>query len=268
MKINSDIVLAYIEGKSIRPYDEQWFFKVQGYTFSEPSYEREHIEAVNRIFNLISNTISDFTPCNSNIWDMLFPTWRSILENVTINLIIGYPEPNDATVLKEPHGESNVILDLGLWTKYEGKCDIASVVHNLLTHELSHVLIGATIKDIDQDTESSNYITNLDANTFHEGFAHLISYDDKEINEVNWDDKKLQTVKDKSRVRMQSALSATDITQQKNYLYDAIYGNYYDKYACMCGMFYLVDCWKSKGILGLKEEFQKGYHEFSKRALS
>jgi hypothetical protein len=267
MKIYSDIVLDYIAGKAIGSYKEQCFFKKQGYMFVEPSYEREHREAVKRIYYIINDTISDFTPCNSNIWDVLFPTWKLTLENVTVNLIIGYPEPNDATVLKDPDGQNNVILDLGLWTKYEGKCEIASVVHNLLTHELCHVLIGATVKDIDNDTESSNYITNLDANTFHEGFAHLISFDDKEIDDVNWGLEKLQIVKDKSRERMQSALGATDITEQKNNLFEAVYGNYYDKYPCMCGMFYLVDCWKSKGVLGLKEEFQNVFHGFSRKTL-
>lgn len=267
MKINADIVCDYIDGKSIEPYKERWFFITDGYMFVKPSYEREHIELVRRIFEQIKETIEDFIPCNSKIWDALFPNWKKIIDEVTVNLIVGFPEPNDATVLKAPDGQNNVILDLGIWTKYEGKCDIASLVHNLLTHELCHVCIGATIKGIDDDLKSGDYITNLDANTFHEGFAHLISFENKEIDEINLNNEKWQKVKDKNRKRMQSALGITDIIEQKKFLYDAIFGNYEEKYACMCGMFYLMDCWKRKGILGLEEEFKIGYHNFSKRTI-
>ncbi len=267
MKINADIVRDYIEGKSIISYSDKWFFNTQGYSYAEPSYESDHIESVRRIYTQIKDSIDNFIPCNLKIWDALFPNWKEILDSVIINLIIGYPEPNDATVLKEPDGQNNVILDLGLWTKYEGKCDITGVIHNLLTHELCHVCIGKTIKDIDADIESSDYIINLDANTFHEGFAHLVSYDDKDIDMVQWDSESLQKVKAKSKSMMRSALFATDSLEQKKYLYDAIYGNYYDKYACMCGMLYLVDCWKAKGILGLEEEMKKGYQGFSKRTI-
>ncbi|MDF2908589.1 MAG: hypothetical protein K0R34_3910, partial [Herbinix sp.] len=80
MKINSDIVSDYINGRYIKSYKEQWFFKMQGYMFVDPSYESEHIEAVKRIFHMINNIIYDFTPCNSKIWDILFPTWRLTLE--------------------------------------------------------------------------------------------------------------------------------------------------------------------------------------------
>ncbi|BCN30987.1 DUF5700 domain-containing putative Zn-dependent protease [Anaeromicropila herbilytica] len=268
MRIYNDIVRDYIEGNSLEHHKKLWFFQSQRYKFVEPSYEHEHIDSVKRIYENIMNTIENFVPCNSEIWDALFPNWEKIIEEVTVNLIVGFPEPNDATVLKAPDGTNNVILDLGLWTKYESKCNIASVVHNLLTHELCHICIGESIKGIDNDIESNDYLTNLDANTFHEGFAHLISFDNKEIDEVDWDNEKWKIVKDKSRIKMQSAICAIDSIKQKEYLYDAVFGNYEDKYACMSGMFYLVNCWKRIGILGLQEEFNKGYHGFSKRTIA
>lgn len=267
MKIKNDIVCDYVAGKSILSYKEEWFFRAEGYSFEEPSYVVEHKEAVGRIFKLIIDSVKDFYPCNVSIWDALFPTWRHILEDITINLIIGFPEPNDATVLKSPDGQYNVILDLGLWAKYEGKCDIESVVHNLLTHELCHVCISKTIADIDDDIDNGDYISQLDANTFHEGFAHLVSYDDKDINKVDWNSEKLQQAKYRSIEMMQLAISSSDISKQKEYLYNAVYGDYYDKYACMCGMFYLVDCWKNNNIPGLVEEFKEGYKGFSKRTI-
>lgn len=268
MKIKSDIVCDYAAGKSILSYKDEWFFRAEGYSFEEPSYEVEHKEAVERIYELIFDTVKDFSPCNISIWDAIFPTWRTILEDTTINLIVGFPEPNDATVLKSPDGQYNVILDLGLWSKYEGKCDISSVVHNLLTHELCHVCISKTIADIDDDIDNGDYISKLDANTFHEGFAHLVSFDDKDIDSVEWDSEKLRQVKSRSIAMMQLAITSTDIIEQKDYLHKAIYGDYYDKYACMCGMFYLVDCWKKNHISGIVDEFKKGYVGFSIRTIA
>lgn len=267
MRVEWEIINDYIEGNNISKHREKWFFKYDGHTFAEPSYEIEHKAAVRRIFQQINMGLENFTPCNVEIWDKLFPNWREIINGVTVNLIVGYPEPFDATVLRAPDGESNVILDLGLWTKYEGKCDIVGVVHNLLTHELSHVCIGKTIYGIDDDIESKDYLINLDANTFHEAFAHLISFEDKKINEVNWNDEGWIIIKEKCRRRMKEALKEKDIDKQQEFLQEAICGNYKDKYAAIAGMFYLVDSWKEKGLEGLEEVFKQGYHGFSQKVI-
>lgn len=265
MRIRAEIVNDYIHAKDISRYKDEWFFKSDGHTFVEPSYEKQHRESVERIFNHIKSGLENFIPCNVEIWEKLFFNWREIIDNVTINLIVGSPEPYDATVLRALNSESNVILDLGLWTKYEGKCDIPSVVHNLLTHELCHVCIGKTIQGIDDDIESENYLINLDANTFHEAFAHLISFEDKDINEVQWDTEEWQGVKEKCRKTMRVALVETDIDKQCEFLNDAICGNYKEKYAAISGMFYLVDYWREKGLVGLEEVFKSGYCGFTKK---
>lgn len=221
------------------------------------------MEAVGRIYLEIKEIVEDFNPCNIDIWAAIFPEWRRIIGEVTVNLIVGYPEPNDATVLKAPDGCNHVLLDLGLWVKYEGHCNMRSVIHNLLTHELCHICIGETVSDIDEDTLSDNYLTNLDANTFHEGFAHLVSFEDKDIGLVNWKDERWNIIKESSKRKMQEALVATDKQEQDKFLYNAIYGNYYEKFACMSGMFYLVECWQKNGIQGLKTVFEEGYAGFS-----
>lgn len=267
MRIKADIVYDYIDSKSISRYKEEWFFKYDGYRFEEPSYESEHKESVRRIFEQIKSGIEEFIPCNVDIWNRLFPDWREVIKDIDINLIVGYPEPFDATVLRAPNGKSTVILDLGLWSKYEDKCDIPNIVHNLLTHEICHVFIGRAIKGIDDDIESENYIINLDANTFHEAFAHLISFDDKNIDDVDWENYEWKEVRTSCNKRMREALGETDLNRQRQFLYDAICGNYREKYAAMSGMFYLVDCWKTKGVLGLEEEFKKGYYGFAQKTL-
>lgn len=187
---------------------------------------------------------------------------------MTINLIVGYPEPFDATVLRAPDSNNNVILDIGLWTKYEDKCEIVSVVYNLLTHELYHICIGEVVKNIDDDIKSENYLTNLDANTFHEAFAHLISFENKDIDKVEWDTEDWLKVKVTCRKTMSVALIETDPEKQSKYLYDAICGNYKEKYAAMAGMLYLVDCLKAEDISGLEKVFRHGYNGFAQKTLN
>lgn len=169
--------------------------------------------------------------------------------------------------MKNPQGDSEVILDLGCWIKYYGKVDVSELVHNLLTHELCHVCINELIPEISEAIISNDYLTNLDANTFHEGFAHLVSYNDKEIDEVDWNSKQMLLYKTNSINIMIEALEENDPIKQKNYLYKAIYGSYYDKYACMAGMFFLVDVWKKQGIVGLEEVFNQGYIGFAEKTV-
>ena len=42
---------------------------------------------------------------------------------------------------------------------------------------------------------------------------------------------------------MKLALIETNPQSQEQYIYEANFGNYYDKYACMCGMLYLAKQW-------------------------
>ena len=267
MKLESAIVKAYIDRKSVDIFSENWYFLKEGYCYQEPSYDKDHIEAVSRIYSQIREIIENFIPCNLNIWEAIFPEWKRIIGEVTINLIVGFPEPNDATVLKAPDGCNHVILDLGLWVKYEGKCNMRSVIHNLLTHELCHICIGETVTGIDEDTKSECYLTNLDANTFHEGFAHLVSFEDKNIDSIDWKEERWNKVKEATGRKMQEALKATDKQEQEKYLYDAVYGNYFDKFACMSGMLYLVECWQKNGIQGLRTVFEEGYAGFSAKVV-
>lgn len=45
------------------------------------------------------------------------------------------------------------------------------------------------------------------------------------------------------------------------------FGNYYDKYACMCGMIYLAKEWQLGGYARLKELFDQGYHGFARKCI-
>lgn len=275
MKIVNDIVKGYLNGESLSTYKNQWYFhsssvpKDQGRNvFTDFESSEENKKKVSLVQEAILEVTKDFKPLNQPIWDALFPNWREVLKNEEIDLILGFPEPYDAMTEYDDKGTCHIIFDLGCWSKYVGQCNIQEVVLNLLTHELCHVLIGKTMAGIDEALQASDYHTVLDALTFHEGFAHLISYNAKEITDIDWQDEKLREVRQQSIQEMQKALVVEDSKEQKDYLYRAQCGNnYYDKYACMCGLLYLAEVWEQGGIPALKECFLQGWHGFAEKCL-
>lgn len=114
---------------------------------------------------------------------------------------------------------------------------------------------------------SPEYHTQLDAVTFNEGFAHLLSYQTRELDAVNWNSAELAAVEERCRERMAAALQERDAAAQEKNLYEALCGNYYEKYACMCGMLYLARVWERSGISGLKSCFQAGWSGFAAKTV-
>lgn len=267
MKIADKIVRDYIQGKDVSSHQDAWFYQAPGMHFTAPAGTGEHRKLVEMVYGEIRQAVEGFVPCNRPVWDALFPQWQDILKRVTVNLVVGLPEPCDAVVLRNSEGIPSVVLDLGQWTPYLKAAKLSDLVQNLLTHELCHVCISDGVACIDDDLEGSAYGAALDAMTFHEGFAHLVSYQSMEIGAVAWKESKIQDVAAKSRARMRAALRETDPEAQERYRREAIFGRYYEKFACMCGMIYLAECWLRGGIPALLEEYRKGYHGFADRSL-
>ena len=267
MNVSDCIARDYLSGKSIAGYREEWFFRrlsEDGGVFVEPSYLPDEKEKVTKVYRGLLETAEGFQPLNREAWDTLFPAWPDVLERVQTDLIIGFPQSYDAVAMRRD-GMYHMVFDLLCWTGYLGKTDLKTVARNLLTHELCHALIGQTVGGIDADLESGTYVDMLDAMTFHEGFAHLVSYNGKELDEVDWEEAKLREVRETSRKTLREALSAEGDAERADYLSRANCGGYYEKFACMAGMLYLAELWKQGGTPALKECFQAGYHGFARK---
>ena len=271
MYINDSIAQAYILGEDMRHYEKEWFFS--GSTldvdrgkniFTLPPDDNATRDEVKKLVNRFQYGVEHFEPVNRPVWDDLFPDWQKI--QPIIDLIVGFPEPYDAVTMRETDGQIHLVFDLICWRKYAGMADLDKIIRNLLTHEITHLLIGKNYPDVDTALESTDYRTKLDAYTFHEGFAHLISYQAAELDQVDWHTEQLREVYSSCKEKMRAALVETDEKKQEQYLYDAICGKYYEKFACMCGMLYLAGRWEKYGIPGLKIAFTD-YHGFAERTL-
>lgn len=112
-----------------------------------------------------------------------------------------------------------------------------------------------SIPDVKSGCSSPNYLTRLNACTFNEAFAHLVSYQNKDIQAVDWHSDMLKNIRQKSRKQLVCALNEQDETKRSQNLEEAFCGKYDEKYACMCGMLYLADLWEKTVLRRLKTAF-------------
>lgn len=104
MKLYTDIVTDYLAGRSLAAHAQEWFFTQPGYYFQEPDGSDAQKAAVRQVYEQVLRTVETFVPGNRPVWDALFPDWQDILRGAETALIVGYPPPNDAVVLKSPPG--------------------------------------------------------------------------------------------------------------------------------------------------------------------
>lgn len=272
MKIDSTLVQAYLAGENMEAYKDRWFFTASTVAtdlgrniFTPPPQDGQTRKTVAELEERIRRACRDFSPVNRPIWDALFPGWETV--EPTLDLIVGFPQPYEAVTENDPEGRGHMIFDLICWQAYARQENLEAIIRNLLTHEITHLLIGRYRAGVDADLQSRDFETCLDATTFHEGFAHLISYESTQIDQVNWHNERLVRAYASGREKMRLALAETDARRQKQYLREAVCGSYYDKFACMCGMLYLADCWEKDGMEGLKAAFAD-YHGFARKTLT
>lgn len=273
MKINSEIVDAYINEGDVECFRNHWIYNTIGQgeykgtnIFISPNNNKDNRTFVAELSGKIKNIVKDFSPWNLEIWTELFPDWNNILRNIEIYLIVGLPEPNDATVAVNPEGKNVIILDLLCWKNYENM-NVSDLICNLLTHECCHVCIASKYNKIEYDYDNGDYQTCFDSLVFNEGFAHLVSYC-ADISKVNWNAQKFFYIKENALSLLKEAYECLDSNQQKKYLYNAVFENYFDKFGCMAGMFYFLDVYLNNGTKGLKRAYESGYNGIVERIIS
>lgn len=272
MIINSEIFDYYLENGNIDKYKEDWLFKyLEGLNnganvFEELSYSQKDIQTMIKISTEIRKQIDNFEPNNIEIWNLLFPNWEEIISDVVVYFIVGLPQGYDALALQDKIGHPIAVYDIGNWLIYQNM-EISDVVNNLLTHELCHVCIGAAFPNLKTIYLSGTYLEGLNAITFNEGFAHLLAFENKNNESVEWQSQKYKKVYESSVETMKNALIEEDTCKQKQYIQASMVGHYYEKFGAMIGMLYLANEWLKYGSLKLKKVFDEGYSNFASKAI-
>ena len=230
MIVNRTIVDDFLKGKDI---SQQWIFSEiqEGSHLFDLSDATQKSKEVAALTDRISDMVGHFEPCNAGYYRRLFPDFKKVLEDVEIVLTVGVPAPYDAMVM-EKNGREVIVFDMGRFLSYQ---DPEGFARQMLTHESTHTLLHQRW----QEKKEASYQEKLRFLAFDEGFAHLLACG-KELcsfDAAPW----LQQYKEPAFASLRQALACEDTEQQKEWLYRAQAGRYWEKFAAIAGKLYLLE---------------------------
>ena len=263
MYINTSIVDDYLNGTRDNVVKCFWIFeKPREYT--EPENKDSVKSAIKQYYEEVYNNLVNFEPLNKSVISEIFPKWQQV--EFYVDLIVGFPAPYDAVTKKDPLGRVHIIIDLYRLSEYGLTSEkLERVVRNLITHEMTHVLVENLFPEI--DLEDVGYIEKLNRITFNEGIAHFLSFNGEGLEDINWNDTEYEEVYLRSKEKLKEALSEKKPEKQEKYLEEADTGSYFEKYGAMSGLFYFAKNWKQGGTLQLKQMVEHGYKDMVNRIL-
>ena len=255
MKIEDSIVKAYLEKKPSSEYSNHWIFSnviSDTNVFIEPPFERT--TEVENCQKQLVKLYDNFILRNENLIHNVFHDAPAIVENANILHTVGLPWPY--TALMRTHKDVDyIVFDLIHFSDGILKgTDISAMVSNLLSHELIHVIINANYRH--SYKQDYSYREMLDFISFHEGFAHLLSY--KENIENYQPDDKYKARFFEAKGKLALALSEKNSALQKQYLLESNTGEYWSKFAAASSMIYLM-----KNIGSLREVYEAGWKGYA-----
>ncbi|MDD4729704.1 MAG: hypothetical protein PHN55_13265 [Dysgonamonadaceae bacterium] len=246
--IDDSIILKYLNNEPCESYSNNWIYSAvcRGYLFNAPAEANR--DWVYKLYHKLVKQINNYQPQNYELVKKLFPEFIETMDNYTIMLVVGFPDPYDAMML-EHDGKSYMIFDLIQFGK-EALAEEYSC-HRVLTHELLHMCIHNKYPK----PHDLSYVDELNYTAFDEGVAHAVSYPE-DINSFVFDSF-LNEKYDNSKKILKNAVSETSLENQQEILVMADTGRYWDKFASISGKLYIL-----KHIDNIENIYQNGWHNF------
>lgn len=236
MYINDEIVIRYLNQEDESTYKNHWIFhsiEEGHYLFETPSYEKS--EVIKVLIEQIHLIIRHFEPFNEKVFRSIFRNADRIIADTQILLVVGCPTPYDAMVRKYQENEY-IVFDLVRFAEYiNSRYNMEHIIRQLLTHELAH----SCLHEKYQLQEGATYAEQLNYITFDEGFAHLLAYKE-DVTSYDFNTSQYESMYCRSKQKLQEALLEQDADLQKEWFLKANAGDYWDKFAAICGKLYLV----------------------------
>jgi len=235
MIINDEIPVKYFNKVEPKKYSEHWIFhNIQKgeCLFEPPTYEDEML--VKEVYEKIKYSLNQFEPMNEKLFKKLFPEYNKILDKTDVMLVVGCPNPYDAMV-RTYNNRQYVVFDLIRLTEYfKSGYKLDKLINQLLTHEFAHKCLAEDYKF----NENLTYNEELNYITFDEGFAHLLAYKDN-IESYNFFTSDYMDKYKSAKKMLEKAVNEKDLDKQKEFLYKANAGDYWEKFASISGKLYL-----------------------------
>ncbi|MCL2574961.1 MAG: hypothetical protein FWE33_00880 [Defluviitaleaceae bacterium] len=254
MKIDTSIVEIYLNSEPSVKYSKHWvYFLIEDgkHIFLEPDTSR--IAEVTVVYSQLMLICQNFRFLNTDLIVDIFGDTSTVVQNVNVLLVVGCPSMYDAMV-RHYNNEQYIIFDLINFANYLTQgYNLNEIARNFLTYEIVHVLINN-----DYPASNLDYYNSLNYIAFHEGFAHLLSFEDNMTDFTPTDEHNGYWSIAKSRLAV--ALQETNPQTQQQYLVEANSGKYWDKFAAISAFGYLISSIKS-----LKSIYNQGWHSFAEK---
>lgn len=267
MKIYDDIIKTYLSGGDLEQFRQSWYYADSDLSrtynknvFTLPPEQEELRPKARIVYDALLDLFADFSPAGKagELYDGLYPNWREVADQATVDLIVALPQPHDAVVCNDPEGRLHMLFDVVRWTPMI-EYNLSGEAQGIVTHELFHVLMHTQFPQ----EETGDYLDQLDQITFHEGFAHMVQLAGMGLLDLHGE--RLTEVKARSTEKLRLALTETDPERQEVFCHEANCGNYFDKYGAMAGMLYLAGLWEEGGIPALREALNAGPACFARK---
>ena len=239
-------------------YSNHWIFSAiesGRNVFTKPDISRA--AEVEYCQEQIIGICDNFTFRNNELVYEIFDDIPKALEQANILLTVGMPSIYDATV-KEHQGEFYMIFDLINFANYGTKgVNLPDLINGLLSHELSHVLINDKYPP-----KEFSYVEQLNYISFHEGFAHLLSYKE-DITNYQPDETVYKAHFDNAKEKLLAALEEKDPILRQKYQIKVNTGSYWDKFGAIASKLYLM-----KHIDALKSIYNEGWNNYTNKIVN
>lgn len=237
MNIDDSIIVSYLKGEDLEDLKGHWLFhqiEKGSYLFEEPS--NNHKDSVSRVYNQMMDSLQYFQPMNKKFFGAIFPTYKELLDELNIILIVGCPSPYDAMFLTYKN-KAYIVFDLIRLGEYllEGY-EIKDIVNQMITHEFAHQCINQNYKE----PIGESYTQKLAYIVFNEGIAHLLAYR-QNIEQIDWQDEVYIKHYESAISQLQEALLEKEEEEQTNYLIKADTGTYWSKFGAIAGKIYFAN---------------------------
>jgi hypothetical protein len=204
-----------------------------------------------------------FVPLHADLWQSVLPGWPDLVAGARVALVVGWPEPYDAGVRTTADGDAVLVLDLARIAGYGGPEEALAAARQMLDHEIAHHVVAATWPP----AADPGYADRLDRITFDEGIAHLLAMREHPLLAPGAPGRAAHRAEALDALRQAAAL--TEPAEQAEALHraDAADG-FWDKYACVAGLFTLLDADLRGGPAAVAALTAGGWRGFVARVLA
>ncbi|MFT8363063.1 MAG: hypothetical protein ABF608_07745 [Sporolactobacillus sp.] len=252
MHVDTAIVDHFLHHDPIETYCHSWLYSAiepERYLFETP--DSQGTADVAMMKDYVNQMVTDFHPNNERVWRAVFPCGPKQLETVSIQLVVGCPAPYEAMVRTDASDHERIIFDLIRMLRY-GVDQAKSIITDMLTHETAHSLLHMDYPE----NQPVTYREKLIYMRFDEGLAHFLAARD------DWQNVQNQGRRLYADDAFLKAIRENDPARQGHLLIRACTGSYWEKFACISGLFQWADVYDKFGENGVTRAYRNGWRLF------